>query len=424
MSPDSFTYSLWADKLIAHRFNYRAYLVGTESNFPPLLYLGFVTIVALVKVLAGSAWAVAIIALNLVAESLVGALLVKTVLDVTHSRLAAWGALGLYLICFEIFNWTHFVLSDSTFLLISFALFALMAKVLLTHRPRWVFLTWPTVLALVFLALFYRPTGIVLLPVIMVAFWLWPHRQRANAAFEPLHFHPGVIGAGVFLATALVLAHGYFVQDPARWPFQALSHTIRYTAGNYAAGMVVSGRPVTFHAPPVSLPDYAAITTARFLYFFSFLSSDFSLPHNLIAALFFAPTYLLAGVGLYGLFRRGTGLNGREERVVVLSILLVLAFSFFHALIHLDFDWRYRVPVMPHLIFLAALGIRTVQHRFTGTRASYRITSVPFNRRPAEKSENSFAAGGAQPAYRRAAYSCAPALRTLSAPEPRRHMLP
>jgi len=31
-------------------------------------------------------------------------------------------------------------------------------------------------------------------------------------------------------------------------------------------------------------------------------------------------------------------------------------FALFHALTVLDFDWRYRTPLMPHLIVLAACG--------------------------------------------------------------------
>jgi hypothetical protein len=35
----------------------------------------------------------------------------------------------------------------------------------------------------------------------------------------------------------------------------------------------------------------------------------------------------------------------------------VLAYAVFHGLVQVDFDWRYRLPVIPHLILLAAGGI-------------------------------------------------------------------
>ena len=79
---------------------------------------------------------------------------------------------------------------------------------------------------------------------------------------------------------------------------------------------------------------------------------------------------ILAVLRLYGFLSRSTGLSGREEPVAVVSVLLVLTFSFFHGVVHLDYDGCYRVPAIPQLIFLAGIGLATVQHRLMGTQGA------------------------------------------------------
>ena len=64
-SADSARYSHWADLLIASNFNYISWSSGTDWVVPPLAYAGFVTIVALNKLILGSAWANGIVVLNL-----------------------------------------------------------------------------------------------------------------------------------------------------------------------------------------------------------------------------------------------------------------------------------------------------------------------------------------------------------------------
>src|SRR5450631_1210928 len=66
LSPDSHTYSRWADQLLNSHFNYIAWSRGIDFVVPPLTYAGWVTIVALDKLVLGSEWARGILVLNLV----------------------------------------------------------------------------------------------------------------------------------------------------------------------------------------------------------------------------------------------------------------------------------------------------------------------------------------------------------------------
>jgi len=364
MANDSRWYSDAADHLIAYGFNYRTYLERTDSSIPPLFYLSFVTLLAVCKKLFGDYWQYGVLAMHLVADSLVGAQLVSLVRRLTRISSAAWVALVLYLVCFDIFNWSRQMLSDATFLLVSFSIFFLIAGAFLRDQPGRPWGHQVGVAVLLLLALVSRPTSLVLcLPVAGTAILWW--RRRATPD-QPLQLHPGVLGTFALLAVAATLAYASVMQNIRLWPWPALSDLLRlpYYSGLYSQGEVVSARLYTYLPPPATLLDYVAISATRFFYFFAFfLPYGFSPGHNLIMAIFFVPTYALAVVGLYGFIRRRAGLDGRGEAVVAISVAFIVTFAFFHAHTEVDFDWRYRLPIIPHLILLAAVGVATWRER-------------------------------------------------------------
>ena len=63
------------------------------------------------------------------------------------------------------------------------------------------------------------------------------------------------------------------------------------------------------------------------------------------------------------LVRGDTAFARPERRVFLAAAGALLAYSVFHAFIQVDFDWRYRVPVLPHLILLAAGGAADLARR-------------------------------------------------------------
>ncbi|HEX6039267.1 hypothetical protein, partial [Longimicrobium sp.] len=341
---DSEGYSQAADRLIASGFDYAGVVGQTQSTYPAAMYVLFATVVALLKLVFGGAWAAALVGLNVLAAAGTAALAVSVARRATDSALAAWGALALFTASFPVTRWTPFILSDTTFLFLAFLVFAAAADRVL-HRDK----GWAPVFALAAVAAFYRPTGAVLLPAAAWALYLARSRPgRGRRIVTGL-----VAGAGV----AGVLVFSWIMQRPARWPLGALTGTVERTARFYRVGEVVSGREPTFHAPPSTVADYAAITADRFIHFFAVGASDFSLAHTLVNAAFFVPAYLLAAWLFVAMLRGRDGLTQPRRDVFLAAAGFVLATAAFHALLQVDFDWRYRLPVLPHLMVLAAGGI-------------------------------------------------------------------
>ena len=349
-APDTASYAQAADRLVATGFDYPALVGSVRSTYPPVMYVLFATLVALLKLVFGAFWDVALAVVNVLAAAGTAAMLVALVRRASGSAAAAWGALGLFLVCHSVVVWTPYLLSDTTFLFVAFLVFALAADRML-HAGR----SWVPVFALAVFAAFYRPTGVVLIPAAAWAFYLARSRPGAGRRTVTAAL------AGAAVAGTFVFA--WILQQPSRWPVHALSGTLRETARTYSIGEVVSARLPTYHAPPSSVAEYAAIAGDRFLQFFAVAASDFSLAHKLVNAVFFVPAYGLAIWLLVAMLRGRDGLSQAQRDVFLAAAGFVLATAAFHGLLQVDFDWRYRLPVLPHLMLLAAGGIAVLARR-------------------------------------------------------------
>jgi hypothetical protein len=351
VSSDSASYAYWSARLVESGFDYGVIVPQAQTSFPAALYALFATLLGLLQIAFGAYWREALVALNLLAYTGVGVLLVRLGVRITGSGAAGWAALLLYLGCFDILHWVPFALSDTTFIFLAFSIFSLAAARILGDARG-----WGGVAGLAAAAVFYRPTGIVLLPDLALAAWLSRLRKplRVPAAWAAL--------SGCAIAVAVVV-FAAAMQDPARWPFGPLSRAFATVARGYAVGEVVSGRSETFHAPPQQLLDFVLISADRFVHFFAPGASHFSLGHWAVQMLFFLPCYALAAWLVLALCRGTTSFGAAERKVLLAAAGAVMAYALFHALVQVDYDWRYRLPILPHLILLASGGVADLWRR-------------------------------------------------------------
>lgn len=350
LAPDSAAYARGAERLIESRFDLPELVAAASTTYPAVLYSLFLMLVAALKLLFGTAWPAALVAMNVLALAGTAALVVRASLLVTGSAAACWGALLLFVACFDLLHWGAFALSDATFIFISFSVFALAARRIVRRTG-----SWAPVFALAFIAAFYRPPGVVLLPA---AAWAWFLARSSPGAFRKV---ATAVAAATGGAGSVLFA--WVMQQPERWPASVLAGTVQATAAQYAIGEVVSGRPETFHAAPRSVAEFAAISVDRVAHFFAISASDFSLGHTLVNAAFFLPAYALAVLALAaGAAGRG-GFSSGHRDVQLAAAAFILLTAWFHGLLQVDFDWRYRAPILPHLILLAGAGVAVVLRR-------------------------------------------------------------
>ena len=343
LPPDSVAFSLRADLLIANHFNFAAASRASGvHNVPSEMYMLFTTLLALAKLVAGVRWPTIFVVANLCFDALTAAILVKLVRLVTRSTAAAVLAIVVWLLCYDVVTWVRMPLTDVPFLVVSFAAFAsVVAPYLAGGKPTRKNIIASVVLTVISVLL--RPVGFLWLILMVTASLVMSGRLRRRS----------LIASALLVAAAAFVAHTFVVRNPESWTIDTLARSVRWDAKSYRLGEVIKGRPETFHAPPSTAVDYAAITADRFVHFFAPMAATFSRGHKIAGVAFYAPLYLLAIAAVIAAARR----KGTTADVVILSAVVVLTVAFWHSLVVIDYDWRYRLPILPHLIFLAACAV-------------------------------------------------------------------
>ncbi|HEX7681291.1 MAG TPA: hypothetical protein VF713_24350, partial [Thermoanaerobaculia bacterium] len=199
-----------------------------------------------------------------------------------------------------------------------------------------------------------RPVGFVLIPLVILTEWFFV--QRAEKSNRRVLW--ALVGSGIVVA---FVVHAYFFQDMRRWPFEWLRPKLQYWAAREHAGEVVFDHHESFERPPVTMLDFVVIQSDRFVRFFQFTSSSYSSRHNLISVVYYVPLYVLALIGIVDSLRGG---DRRRSAVVQASLFWLVAMVALSAVTILDYDWRYRLPLMVQIILLGSCGVDVLVRRY------------------------------------------------------------
>ena len=366
-SPDTPWYRDAADALLASAPDYPTLLRTLDSSPPALFYLGYLHLVAFCRLAFGAHWAGAVVATQVLLVALVGLQVVRLTDRVTGLPAAAWAAFGLYALAAEIGIWPSYVLSDVLFMWLSFSLFEVVARAFLRHPRAGSWRLWVCGLALLASAVVTRPVGVVLLPWMAVAAYLWRRRDDDEGWSRPPSLARPAWGAAVLLVVGSV-GYAYLLRRDAT-AAGATPSLLGYYARLYAEGVIITNRPLMYVRPPDSLAGYVAISGTRLAHFFNFLPGEFSAAHRIANAAFYAPAYALALVGVLAQAHAATALPPVRRTLVLGSVALIAGIALLHAHTEIDYDWRYRLPVLPHLVLLAGVGVATLRHRSRAGRA-------------------------------------------------------
>lgn len=347
MSYDSWQYSGWADDLISKNFNISAYLKSVEFTIPPYLYLGFVSLVALAKIIFVVFWQKAIVIINILLGALLSVILADLVYVFTKNKITVCFITLLYILNPEIMFWSRFVLSDISYMFINFFIFYLIVKFFMSSGIKAIGYSAMVILIL-FLNCIYRPTGIVMVPVIFFAFCL--KMVKKAICWRAFFFYFAV------LVLVLIPFHAVVIKNLAFWPFEfGKSYLKDWVVVTYREGMVINGRLHTYHQAPVALGDYILITLDKLVHYFYFSDKLFKFYHSIINYLIFLPLYVLFILGIIGTFTKVS--SPKIRSLIVLAIMVVIGFSLFHAMTSIDYHWRFRLPIFPYLLFVAGIGL-------------------------------------------------------------------
>jgi len=372
LSNDSIRDDLLSDLLIAVHFDPVAF--GEKARIPeppgqpylnvertpqpqsPRQYFVWVSVIALMKLVLGGAWEIGVLTINALALTLSALVMMRLVAWMVNGAAAivfVGLAYGLFWDQFIFMPWIH---SDTIFNLMAAAMFAICVGCVVTDSRT---LAWRLCLAvsLGLVATVFRPPGFVLLASVgLFAGYCQIVRRGVLAdgrAAGPL-WVAGVLAICLFA----LMAQAYVVYHPSLWPDGAGRGTIEWMNLRTGAGEVVISRPETFLQPPRSWLGVAAVGLAKFVYFFAFLAQDFSRSHTVASIIWYFPFYSLVLRGGFAAVFAEKDLSSNMRHAGIFAITMILLFATFHAATLVDFEWRYRIPIYPVMIFLAMLGGR------------------------------------------------------------------
>ena len=355
VAADTATYSRWADLLIAHRFNIPAYLRDQSFIVPPVLYVAWIALVAGLKTLLGSSWMSGVVALNWMA---LAAGVYATLAAVRLSTASTAGMLLaslLFLAASDLLIFTPFVLSDLLFWGASTVVLGLGVRLAIAEGDedrRSMIRSFVAGSVLVVIATALRPAALPLVAfwiATMIAWWGRPLVDRfANAL---------LLGAAMLAAIA-VSWHAYILVHPSAWPFGPLPAMLTLLSQEYRDGVLVYAPESSFLVEPATnWLGAVRLTVQKLVYVFTPWLPHYSAAHTMMNLAFFVPAYGLSIAAIVNLRR----LAAPQQRAAWLLTLYLLCVPVFHAMMQIEYDHRYRLPMLPALIMLATIGLESVR---------------------------------------------------------------
>ena len=353
--PDTQSYSHWADQLIAHGFNPSSFLREESFVAPLVFYIGWIAVVAVMKVALGGGWMTGILILNWLSLGAGSYRILNVVRDATASAGSLIFAALLMCGAAELLILAPFVLSDLAFWALASAVLAAGCAVAMADddgRRRFPARTAAIGSVLVLIAFTVRPVALPLLIFWIVALACWYARPLVD------RFATAIMVAIAVLAVVVMAWHAYILMHPEEWPIGKLPEIFALLAREYRQGVLVYAPESDFMVEPATTWLSAMRMTAQKLIFFlTPWLPYYSRAHTLINFAFFIPVY---GLTIATLINRNR-LAPAQQRVVVVLFVYSVCLTVFHATVMIDYDHRYRLPLLPALITMAAIGLEAIR---------------------------------------------------------------
>ena len=306
----------------------------------PFYYWFLPTILATLRTLFGEAWKDGYLALQCLSS---GAFFLGCYRLAEHLRgwKAGLIALGFALVCNEYLSWTRYVLTDILFSAIAlWFVYALLTMESLAWKSFW---GWVGVVLLLFLVTIARPVGF-LYPFAISAYLFYKIVNKAERQWK----------MAVALALVLMVAAGTFVVALV-WNNYGLQRYLNVFMEFFQNGVVIKNRPAyTLSAEALvsggfweKLVFISEIVIRRCIVFWNPFIVGYSIPHLVYNGLTLFPMFVLS---VYALVKH---LKGQ-----FLALLMVLfSVTLFHSVTLIDYDHRYRVPLLGFVLVLAGVGL-------------------------------------------------------------------
>ncbi|MDC3174343.1 hypothetical protein OA868_01030 [Candidatus Pelagibacter sp.] len=339
MSPDSNRFSRWADELIRLDFNfYNFYSIEKDFHRPHLFFFSVpVLLIAICKLIFFNEWQFAFLVLNLIFLFFSLLYFVKSLLLIGIRPILISLAFPLIIISVDILTWPRYILSDMNYAFLVILAVYFMIKVSIRNEINYV-----EFFSIIFLLLATRPSSlpvifVIILFVIVSRFQIFA-KQKNLLVFISI----------ILFSITFLLFLAYFILE------LNFNHygKVKFITDMVKLGMIVHDRPETWIDVPTNYIDVLHIYFLRLINFFNPYASTFSVFHiflNIIQIVL-----ILLSVLIWSIFGGDTKI---KDHTFFFILLLSFFIAAFHSFILIDYDWRYRFPIILPLIMLIPISL-------------------------------------------------------------------
>jgi len=340
---DGHTYSDWADDLIKLNFNLSNYY---DQNIWALsfFYTLPVTVVALLKVFFGDGWQYAFFVLNLslVLFSLV--IVSKSLLIIGVRPVLISITMFILVASPDLLLWPRYILSDTIFSFLVVLSMYIVIRGFVMDKINYIGL-----ISIIGIILLSRPSSV---PVVFAIF--------SFLMISRIHIHdkPKLIlflFIALFIITPIIFSFLHnFVET-----FLSDHDQRKWTVGQANLGMIIHDRPETWVSPPESFFDFTYLYFMRMISFFTPYVAAFSTIHivlnSLEAFIIILSTTIWAFLG---------GNIKAFDKTVLFILLLSFSIAAYHSFTVIDYDFRYRFPLIMPLIMIFPIAMEILFKKY------------------------------------------------------------
>jgi len=345
MSPDSTRFAKWADELIKVNFNFfDFYLIDKDIIRPSLFFFSVpVFLIAVCKFFFINDWQFAFLILNLSLLFFSLIIFVKSLLLIGVRFFLIAFTLPIIVLSVDILLWPQFILSDTIYAsLVIFATYLIIKGIV--HNKIRIF----ELSIIIFLLLATRPASI---PVVFaIIFFIIISKIQIFSKQKNIMF----LILGIITFTPLVLGLTYLFIELNFHDIPKLE----FLTSMVKVGMIIHDRPETWVDPPDNFFEVLYIYFLRLVNFFNPYASTFSMLHILLNMFqtFIILLSILIWVYLGGYIKS-------QNKIFFFIIILSISVGAFHSFILIDFDWRYRFPILLPLIILFPISLENILNK-------------------------------------------------------------
>ena len=337
-SLDTNSYNSYANDLIKHDFNI---IELVKEHYPriatysiPIYIMGFI------KYFAHEDWKSYFLIFNLFCVAAMLWRFSSTLKQLNTSQSAISFAIFLAIISIDHIVWPRFILTDTMYSLMVLYIFTLPIHLDVRKPKSMVCFT-----CMLIILMFTRPTA---LPVVLACIIFAISHYSRWFIFRP-KWLLSILAFSVVLFT-LVWAYFFYQYGLGNiTPNTNLDYIYRFIEN----GSIVTERTGSSIVINGAFSDYVFLFILRLIFFFSPYSHEFSFLHNLFNFIWIT-SFFMSLIGAIVLNKRG--LLKKEQRLVITGlIILIVSVCSYHCAILIDYDWRYRYPIILPMLMIVSM---------------------------------------------------------------------